>query len=175
MRKKTLPAEHWLLCLESTPIGPLYLVFTLQGLAGIYFAEEGAKAGLTAACGQPPEAVPPAVRDWMTTVRQELEYYFAGRPADFHHLALDPAGTAFQRQVWQALQEIPRGATLSYGELARRLGRPQAARGVGQAVGANPLPVIIPCHRVLAAGGKLGGYGGGLDRKRWLLQHEGAM
>jgi len=82
-------------------------------------------------------------------------------------------GTAFQRDVWQALLAIPHGATTSYGELARRVGRPGAARAVGQAVGSNPVPVLIPCHRVLASDGTLGGFGGGLPMKKTLLRQEG--
>jgi methylated-DNA-[protein]-cysteine S-methyltransferase len=84
-------------------------------------------------------------------------------------------GTPFQREVWEALRTIPRGETISYAELARRVGRPGAFRAVGAANGQNPVGVVVPCHRVIAADGTLGGYGGGLDRKRWLLAHEGAF
>jgi methylated-DNA-[protein]-cysteine S-methyltransferase len=84
-----------------------------------------------------------------------------------------PAGTTFQKAVWRHLVTIPAGTTTTYGEVARRLRMPGASRAVGQAVGANPLPILIPCHRVLAAGSKLGGYSAGLRRKRWLLAHEG--
>ena len=84
-------------------------------------------------------------------------------------------GTAFQRAVWQAMLEIPRGETRSYGWLAERIGRPGAARAVGQAVGANPLPLLVPCHRVIASDGGLGGFGGGLEMKEALLRHEGAI
>ena len=82
-------------------------------------------------------------------------------------------GTPFQRDVWQAIRSIPRGATISYAELARRVGRPGAARAVGQAVGANPIPLLIPCHRVAGSNGELGGFGGGLPMKRTLLRQEG--
>jgi methylated-DNA-[protein]-cysteine S-methyltransferase len=84
-------------------------------------------------------------------------------------------GTTFQREVWEALRTIPLGETISYAELARRVGRPGAYRAVGSANGQNPVGVVVPCHRVIAADGTLGGYGGGLDRKRWLLAHEGAL
>jgi methylated-DNA-[protein]-cysteine S-methyltransferase len=84
-------------------------------------------------------------------------------------------GTAFQRAVWRAMLEIPRGETRSYGWLAERIGRPGAARAVGQAVGANPLPLLVPCHRVIASDGGLGGFGGGLAMKEALLRHEGAL
>jgi methylated-DNA-[protein]-cysteine S-methyltransferase len=84
------------------------------------------------------------------------------------------AGTPFQKQVWQGLLEIPYGTTISYAELARRIGRPGASRAVGAANGRNPIGIIVPCHRVIAANGTLGGYGGGLDRKEWLISHEAA-
>ena len=86
---------------------------------------------------------------------------------------LVPSGTEFQKAVWRRLVAIPPGMTITYGEIARGLHMPGASQAVGQAVGANPLPILIPCHRVLAAGGKLGGYSSGLRRKRWLLAHEG--
>jgi methylated-DNA-[protein]-cysteine S-methyltransferase len=108
----------------------------------------------------------------MELTSRELARYFAGS-ADFHTLTLDLHGTPFQLRVWQELRRIPWGATISYRELARRVGRPQAFRAVGQANGANPIPIIIPCHRVIAANGSLGGYSSGLERKRWLLKHEG--
>lgn len=102
---------------------------------------------------------------------QQLDEYFAGRRTTFE-LTLQPNGTAFQQQVWQALQHIPYGATLSYGELAKRIKRPKASRAVGAANGANPLPIVIPCHRVIGANGSLTGFGGGVATKEWLLAHE---
>ncbi len=100
--------------------------------------------------------------------------YFAGVAVDFGEVPLDPSsGTPFQRTVWKALRAIPRGSTLTYGELAARVGNPHAARAVGSAVGANPICIVIPCHRILAAGGKLGGFSAGLDWKRRLLRLEG--
>lgn len=104
----------------------------------------------------------------------QLGEWFAGRRRTFE-LCLDPAGTAFQRRVWDVLLAIPFGETLTYGEVATRAGQPGAARAVGHAVGRNPLAIIVPCHRVVAAGGRLGGYAGGLDNKRWLLDHERAV
>lgn len=103
--------------------------------------------------------------------RQLLEY-FAGK-RDRFDVPLRLEGTDFQRQVWAALAQIPFGSTCSYAELARRIGRPQAVRAVGSANGANPVSIIIPCHRVIGANGALTGYGGGLPRKHWLLAHEG--
>jgi len=98
--------------------------------------------------------------------------YFAGDFAALDSLPTATAGTAFQREVWRALREIPCGDTVSYAELAERIGRPKAVRAVGLANGANPIGVIVPCHRVIGANGSLTGYGGGIERKRWLLRHE---
>jgi methylated-DNA-[protein]-cysteine S-methyltransferase len=98
--------------------------------------------------------------------------YFDGDIHAVDSLAVATAGTAFQKSVWEALRVIPAGQTISYGELARRLGKPAAVRAVGLANGANPIGVVVPCHRVIGANGSLTGYGGGIERKRWLLNHE---
>ena len=103
-------------------------------------------------------------------VRDQLAAYFGGELRDFE-LPLRMAGTPFQHQVWEGLRAIPYGETVSYAELARRIGRPGASRAVGSANGRNPIAIVVPCHRVIAADGTLGGYGGGLDRKEWLLEH----
>ena len=103
---------------------------------------------------------------------QVLQAYFAGDIAAIDSLPVATGGTDFQRQVWSALREIPAGQTLSYGELAQRIGRPKAVRAVGLANGANPVGVVVPCHRVVGSNGALTGYGGGLHRKQWLLAHE---
>jgi O-6-methylguanine DNA methyltransferase len=103
-----------------------------------------------------------------------LAAYFAG---DLDALAAVPvktAGTAFQRDVWDALRTIPAGTTMSYGQLAATLGRPKASRAVGLANGSNPISIVVPCHRVIGSNGALTGYGGGIERKRWLLEHENA-
>ena len=102
-----------------------------------------------------------------------LQSYFAGELASIDALPTQTAGTPFQREVWRALREIPCGTTVSYGQLAERIGRPSAVRAVGLANGANPIGVVVPCHRVIGSGGSLTGYGGGIERKRWLLNHEG--
>ena len=102
---------------------------------------------------------------------EQVDAYFAGRLSEFS-LPLDPAGTDFQRRVWFALADIPYGATESYGELASRIGNPKACRAVGLANGRNPLPLVLPCHRVIGADGSLTGYGGGLELKQRLLDHE---
>jgi methylated-DNA-[protein]-cysteine S-methyltransferase len=104
-------------------------------------------------------------------VLNQLSEYFAGRRREFD-LALAPEGTGFQHLVWRALTEIPYGETVSYGELARRIGNPRASRAVGLANGANPLPIVVPCHRVIGADGSLTGFGGGLEIKQRLLRLE---
>jgi methylated-DNA-[protein]-cysteine S-methyltransferase len=107
-------------------------------------------------------------------VASRLKRYFDGELRALDAIEADPGGTPFQRRVWLKLREIPPGRTWSYGELARAVGRPAAVRAVGAANGANPIPLVLPCHRVIGKDGSLTGYGGGLDRKRWLLRHEGA-
>jgi methylated-DNA-[protein]-cysteine S-methyltransferase len=104
-----------------------------------------------------------------------LDAYFAGELAAVECLAVETGGTPFQRQVWGALRDIACGTTISYAELARRIGRPAAVRAVGLANGSNPLSIVVPCHRVIGSNGSLTGYGGGLERKRWLLLHERAI
>jgi len=110
-----------------------------------------------------------------TPFADALRRYFDGELRAIEGLAVDPGGTRFQARVWRALRKIPVGSTLSYGELARRLGQPLAVRAVGLANGRNPIAIVIPCHRVIGSDGALVGYGGGLERKRWLLGHEGAL
>jgi methylated-DNA-[protein]-cysteine S-methyltransferase len=111
--------------------------------------------------------------DAFATVRQQLDEYFAGIRNTFE-LPLSMEGGAFEKRVWDELLAIPYGETASYGEIAQRVGNAGAARAVGLANGRNPIAVIVPCHRVIGADGSLTGYGGGLERKRWLLAHEGA-
>lgn len=106
-----------------------------------------------------------------TEARKQLEAYFAGELTEFD-LPLNPCGTEFQKQVWQELKTIPYGVTISYGELAKRVGNPNSSRAVGAANGRNPISIIVPCHRVIGSNGKLTGYGGGMERKEWLLAHE---
>jgi methylated-DNA-[protein]-cysteine S-methyltransferase len=103
-----------------------------------------------------------------------LRRYFAGDVTAIDAIPVATAGTAFQREVWKALRGIPAGTTWSYGKLAERLGRPKAVRAVGLANGSNPIGIVVPCHRVIGANGSLTGYGGGMERKRWLLEHESA-
>jgi len=150
--------------LTDTPLGPISLVFSHNGLASLSY-EEDRKAI--------PPNMPTAKAAWAVAIKQNLIAYFFGLPMEFQPLPLHLDGTPFQLRVWGELQRIPRGKTVSYQELATRVGNPKAARAVGQAVGANPLPIIIPCHRVINADGRLGGYSSGLHRKEWLLRHEG--
>lgn len=155
-----------------TPLGRVLLAASDLGLAGLWF--EGQRHGPLAAWRglghQPTHPRHPVLQ----AAEAQLQDYFAGRRGDFD-LPLDLShGTPFQRQVWQALRSIPPGHTASYAELASRVGASQAARAVGAAVGRNPVSIVVPCHRVLGAGGALTGYAGGLDRKRALLALEGA-
>jgi methylated-DNA-[protein]-cysteine S-methyltransferase len=108
------------------------------------------------------------------STRAALDAYFAGGLEQLDGIACHTGGTSFQRAVWAALRAIPPGRTMSYGALAAALGVPKAVRAVGRANGANPIGVVVPCHRLVGADGSLTGYGGGLERKRWLLMHEGA-
>lgn len=121
-------------------------------------------------------SIPPSVeRDdaGLAPIVEQLQAYFSGELTAFD-LPIELRGTPFQRRVWTALQDIPYGETISYGELARRVGNPKASRAVGLANGRNPVAIVVPCHRVIGADGSLTGYGGGLDRKVWLLEHEAA-
>lgn len=111
--------------------------------------------------------MPPELRD-------RLDAYFAGELHAIDGIVVETGGTAFQREVWAALRLIPAGQTFSYGMQAAKIGRPAAVRAVGLANGANPVGLVVPCHRVIGADGSLTGYGGGIERKRWLLRHEGA-
>nr|WP_031060622.1 methylated-DNA--[protein]-cysteine S-methyltransferase [Streptomyces ochraceiscleroticus] len=152
--------------MTETPVGPLTLVARDGALTGLYMTDQRHRPPQET-FGHPEE---PAAEPFATAIRQ-LRAYFAGELTAFD-LPLRLDGTPFQRRVWAALCEIPYGGTLSYGELAGRLGKPSAARAVGLANGKNPIGIIVPCHRVVGAGGGLTGYGGGLDRKRRLLDFE---
>lgn len=147
----------------SSPVGPLLLAGDGSRIKVIHF-----RAGRHP---RDPESGWIADRAPFAVAIDQLEDYFAGHRTSFD-LPLAPVGTPFQRTVWQALTEIPYGKTISYGELARRIGNPQASRAVGLANGANPLPIVVPCHRIIGADGSLTGFGGGLDIKRQLLALE---
>lgn len=150
-----------------SPVGELTLTATASALTGVWFDMSRDK-------GRRQREGVGGVNAVLERTRRQLEEYFAGSRTEFD-LPLDPVGTPFQRRVWDLLRTIPYGATTSYGELARRLGDPRATRAVGAANGRNPIPIIVPCHRVVGSHGELTGFGGGIDRKRWLLEHEGAL
>ena len=148
----------------DSPLGPILLARSEEGLRRINF-QNG-----TAALKPQPQSRSSAKP--FDEARRQLDSYFSGKLRDFN-LELAPAGTPFQLQVWLALQEIPYGTTISYGNLACSVGNPKASRAVGAANGRNPLPIVVPCHRVIGANGNLTGYYGGVDLKRFLLQLEG--
>lgn len=148
----------------STPLGELLLTSDGKSLTGIYFP-----------CHQDGHAPGP---DWrlddgaFAEVRRQLDAYFAGTLHEFD-VPLAMSGTPFEQRVWNALRRIAYGTTVSYRDVAQRIGKATACRAVGMANGRNPIPIIVPCHRVIGADGSLTGYGGGLDTKRWLLELEG--
>jgi methylated-DNA-[protein]-cysteine S-methyltransferase len=149
--------------IHESPVGPLVLSGDRQTLTGLQFADR-----VTVPAG--------ARRDdaRFAEERRQLREYFAGERTTFE-FPISLEGNAFERRVWEALRAIPYGTTTTYGELAGRLGAPEAARAVGAANGRNPIAIVVPCHRVIGARGKLTGYGGGLERKRALLGHEGGL
>ncbi len=155
-----------------SPVGELILTASETALKAVFFPvrrnRSAPEAGWVEDDGRGPAGA------LLAAVRRELTEYFEGTRTTFD-LPLDGTGSTFERRVWDLLRTIPYGATTSYGALARRLGDPRATRAVGAANGKNPIPIIVPCHRVLGARGELTGFGGGLDRKRWLLEHEGAL
>ena len=158
----------------KTPVGDALLAFdAADRLRAFYFADKedellrllrrqyGAKIRLDRGQG-PSDTI------------SSLEAYFAGDLTALDNIECRTVGTPFQQEVWAALRTIPVGQTLSYGSLAHKIGKPKAVRAVGMANGANPIAVVVPCHRVIGSNGTLTGYGGGIERKRWLLTHEGA-
>lgn len=170
--------NHEVFCLErlATPLGEMLVVTDererlraadfweyearMHRLLRLHYGDGGVRlrAGVT-----PPE------------VRARLEDYFSGALGAIDDIEVLTSGTDFQREVWAALRTIPPGGVLTYGQLAAKLERPRAVRAVGLANGANPVSIVVPCHRVIGSNKSLTGYGGGLERKRWLLQHEGAL
>jgi methylated-DNA-[protein]-cysteine S-methyltransferase len=151
----------------DSPLGPLTLVTRAGGLAGVYMTQQR---------HLPPEDTfgpRVAVTDvpLLTRTADQLAAYFTGDLRDFD-LDMSTSGTPFQRRVWTALRDIPYGETVTYGELAAAVGQPTASRAVGLANGRNPLSIVVPCHRVVGANGSMTGYGGGIERKRWLLDFE---
>lgn len=167
------PPERFGLDRIASPVGEVLLVFDAEGRVRALDFEDyeprmrrllaRAYGGAETADGRAP-----------APIRAALDAYFAGEFKALQAIPRATAGTAFQERVWAALHEIPCGETWSYARLAAHIGAPRAVRAVGLANGANPVAVVTPCHRVIGANGSLTGYGGGLARKRWLLEHEGA-
>jgi methylated-DNA-[protein]-cysteine S-methyltransferase len=157
-------------CYVDSPIGRLMLTSDGTALTGLYmnlYRNKPIKQPIPA-----DDWVQNATQGPLPEVSRQLKEYFAGTRREFE-LPLKMRGTEFQQRVWQELTKIPFGTTWSYGQLAKRLGNPNGSRAVGLANGRNPIAVIVPCHRVIGADGSLTGFGGGLDRKEWLLSHEG--
>ena len=142
----------------NTPLGVLKLSSDESSLKSITFDEEET-------------ANQQWIPDVLSETKKQLNEYFSGERNQFD-IPLDPEGTVFQISVWNLLKELSYGSTISYSEIARELGEPSASRAVGMANGRNPVPIIIPCHRVIGHNGKLTGYSGGLERKKWLLLHD---
>jgi O-6-methylguanine DNA methyltransferase len=160
-------------CCES-PLGPLAVATDGDSVVAIDLG--GDEAALAARLGQGLAA--PGFRAASapsSSILGRLRAYFDGELDALDAIEVRPEGTPFQQRVWSALRGVRAGSTTSYGALAARIGHPAAVRAVGAANGANPIPIVIPCHRVIGADGRLVGYGGGLDRKRWLLVHEGVV
>ena len=165
MPASTAAEPTWYTLLD-TSFGPLCIVGTVQGLTHVEF-QDGERLVRPQPDWQEDEGV-------LDEARRQLRAYFEGRRQRFT-LPVTPKGTRFQQRVWRELQEIPWGATTTYREIAERLGQPAAVRAVGHANGRNPIAIVIPCHRVVGANGDLTGFAGGIETKRRLLQHEGAL
>jgi len=159
----------------STPIGEMLTLASDEGLCALEFiGPDKPMTRLEARLQRhfPPHEFVEGDSRVITRTRQWLAAYFAGESAAIGDLPLDMRGAGFEKRVWKALTRIPPGETTSYGAIAKALGSAGASRAVGAANGANPIAIIVPCHRVIGASGHLTGYGGGLDRKTWLLNHE---
>ncbi len=156
----------------ASAIGPLTIAARSGRVCLVHFGPDGPAVDTWVERWYPAEE---RVRGGIDWVRRAVEKYFSGDCGALDAVPVELNGTPFQRKVWEALRQIPAGSTLSYADLARRIGEPRAVRAVGAANGANPVAVIVPCHRVIGTDGTLTGYGGGLDRKQWLLAHEGVL
>jgi methylated-DNA-[protein]-cysteine S-methyltransferase len=166
-------SDHLVLdyCVIESPLGPLTIMAAGERVMDVRFGDERAEYE----------------HEWLQRKRLVREHpdpggavtalaaYFGGDLSALDRLTVDPMGTPFQLRVWNALRSIGAGRTASYKEIANAIGAPTAVRAVGAANGANPIAIVVPCHRIIGAGGSLVGYGGGLERKRWLLEHEGVL
>ena len=157
---------------QDTPIGPLTLAATGEGLVRVGFGADDRMLDELAAEVSPRVVRLPARLDGL---RRQLDEYFEGRRRSFDVTLDRRLSHGYRRQVLEALSEVPYGETVSYKDLAVRTGNPGASRAVGSAMATNPIPIVVPCHRVLRSGGALGGYGGGIDVKVWLLRLEGSL
>ena len=149
----------------ESPIEPLLLASDGESLTSLFMVTQRHGPFFSESWKRDDNAKP------FAEARRQMEAYFAGELTEFD-LPLNMTGTEFQKTVWRELLNIPFGVTISYGELAERVGNPSASRAVGAANGRNPISIIVPCHRVIGSNGKLTGYGGGIERKEWLLAHE---
>jgi methylated-DNA-[protein]-cysteine S-methyltransferase len=157
-------------CYVESPIGRLMLTSDGAALTGLYMNLYRNKPTKLPTPGA--EWIQNGTKEPLQAAGQQLQEYFAGKRREFD-LPLNPQGTEFQQRVWRELTKIPFGETRSYGQLAKRIGNPNGSRAVGLANGRNPIAIIVPCHRVIGADGSLTGFGGGIERKEWLLSHEG--
>jgi methylated-DNA-[protein]-cysteine S-methyltransferase len=155
------------------PVGELVITASDSAITGVYFQHSRRGPPPTHQAGWVEAKEGPAAA-LVALARQQLEEYFAHKRTTFE-LPLEALGSAFEHRVWNALRTIPYGTTTTYGAIAKQLGDKHATRAVGLANGKNPIPIIVPCHRVVGSNGELTGYGGGLRTKRWLLEHEGAL
>ena len=172
-----LPPEEFGIASMPTPIGAMLIVFDRDHrMRALNFADHEPRMRRELRLHYGHEGPSWRLREMALPVLlcQPLERYFSGELTALDEIQVHTAGTEFQRDVWRELRKIPAGTTLSYGQLAAKIGRPKAVRAVGMANGANPVGVVVPCHRVIGADASLTGYGGGLHRKHWLLTHDGA-
>ena len=156
--------EH---CWLETPLGTMYLAVQDGALREAGFIETWARP-----VRSPNDGSDAGLSERAERVRAAVAQYFAGDVESLDQIEIDPEGTEFQRAVWQAIRDVPAGETASYQEIAAAVGKPAAYRAVGTATGRNPVGIAVPCHRIVRSDGGLGGYGGGLDRKEWFLEHE---
>ena len=150
----------------DSPHGGMLIAASEKGITGVYFERQKYWPARRDGWQHAPSNV------HLRRAKKQLAEYFAGKRREFE-LELDPSGSEFQKRVWKAISDVPYGKTISYGELARRVGFPEGARAAGAATGRNPIGIVVPCHRIVGSNGKLTGYAGGLDKKRALLALEG--
>lgn len=170
------PVLNFTLERMDSPLGTILLVLdTQQHLRALDWLDHEARMHTLMRRQYVGQRVHLATTSTRSAAAKAIQLYFEGDDSGMNQLPIAFGGTTFQREVWTALRDIPQGQTISYGELAHRIGRPQAVRAVGLANGANPISIVLPCHRVIGSNRSLTGYGGGLQRKHWLLAHEHAL